>query len=46
MRIRGKKDLLMSDYQIKPPTLMFGAIKTADLVTVKFDTTLQQGGKR
>jgi len=37
----GSKDLLMSDYQIKPPTMMFGTIKTADLITVKFNATLQ-----
>jgi len=45
IRISGQKDLLMTDYQIEPPVLMFGAIKTANLVTVKFDTTLQQGVK-
>ncbi len=31
----------MSDYQIKPPTMMFGTIKTANLITVKFNATLQ-----
>jgi polyisoprenoid-binding protein YceI len=40
-RFSGSKDLLMSDYHIKPPTMMFGAIKTADLITVKFNATLQ-----
>jgi hypothetical protein len=45
LRISGSKDLLMTDYQIKPPTLMFGTIKTKDLITVKFTTTLQRGTK-
>jgi polyisoprenoid-binding protein YceI len=40
LRFRGRKDLLMTDYGIKPPTLMLGAIKVANRVTVKFDVTL------
>jgi polyisoprenoid-binding protein YceI len=40
IRFRGRKDLLMTDYGIKPPTLMLGAIKAANRVTVKFDVTL------
>jgi len=43
IRISGSKDLLMTDYQIKPPVLMLGAIKTANLITVKFNATLQRG---
>jgi hypothetical protein len=43
LRLSGSKELLMTDYQIKPPTLMFGAIKTADRITVKFNATLQKG---
>jgi hypothetical protein len=46
LRLSGSKELLMTDYQIKPPTLMFGAIKTADLITVKFNATLQKGTGR
>jgi polyisoprenoid-binding protein YceI len=42
LRLTGSKELLMTDYQIKPPTLMLGAIKTADLITVKFNATLQK----
>jgi polyisoprenoid-binding protein YceI len=41
IRIVGSKDILMTDYGIKPPTLMLGAIKTANLVVVKFDVELQ-----
>lgn len=43
IRLTGSKDLLMTDYQIKPPTMMLGAIKTANLITVKFDATLKTG---
>ena len=43
IRLTGSKDLLMTDYQIKPPTMMLGAIKTANLITVKFAATLQKG---
>jgi polyisoprenoid-binding protein YceI len=43
LRLSGSKELLMTDYQIKPPTLVFGAIKTADLITVKFNATLRKG---
>jgi hypothetical protein len=43
VRLTGSKDLLMTDYQIKPPTMMLGTIKTANLITVKFDATLRSG---
>ncbi|HTA17863.1 MAG TPA: YceI family protein [Polyangia bacterium] len=43
VRLTGSKDLLMTDYQIKPPTMMLGTIKTANLITVKFDATLRNG---
>ena len=45
IRMSGSKDLLMTDYQIKPPTMMLGAIKTKNLITVKFNATLQKGSK-
>ena len=41
-QVTGSKDLLMTDYQIKPPTMMLGAIKTKNLITVKFHATLQR----
>jgi hypothetical protein len=41
VRIAGSADLLMTDYQIKPPVIMLGAIKTANLITVKFDVKLR-----
>jgi YceI-like protein len=46
LEIRGSKNLLMTDYLIKPPTVMLGAIKTKDLITVKFAATLEKGGSQ
>lgn len=37
IRIKGKKAMLMSDFGVKPPNLMFGAIKCTDKITVGFD---------
>ncbi|HZL16246.1 MAG TPA: YceI family protein [Polyangia bacterium] len=45
LQVTGSKDLLMTDYQIKPPTMMFGAIKTKNLITVKFNATLQRASQ-
>jgi hypothetical protein len=42
LAISGSKDLLMTDYQIKPPTMMLGAIKAKNLITVKFNATLER----
>lgn len=42
----GAHDLLMSDYGVKPPTLMFGTIKVKDSVAVRFDLLLKQDAKR
>jgi polyisoprenoid-binding protein YceI len=39
--VTGAKDVLMSDFGIKPPVLMLGAIKTADKVVVRFDMKLK-----
>ncbi len=38
----GIYKLKMTDYKVDPPSIMFGAIKTGDAVTVKFDLTLRQ----
>lgn len=37
IRFTGSYPLKMSDYGITPPTAMFGALRTADDVTVHFD---------
>jgi polyisoprenoid-binding protein YceI len=41
VRIAGSTSLRMSDYAVKPPTFMLGAIKTANEVVVKFDMELR-----
>ncbi len=43
VRVRGSKELLMTDFGIKPPTAMLGALKTKDKVVVHFDVVLQAG---
>ena len=40
LRVKGKLDLLMTDYGIKPPTAMLGMLKTDPKVTVTFETVL------
>lgn len=41
--VKGSYMLKMSDYGIKPPTLMLGAIKVRDPVTIRFDLLLKPG---
>jgi polyisoprenoid-binding protein YceI len=36
----GSYKLKMTDYRVTPPSMMFGAIKTGDAITVKFDLVL------
>ena len=45
VRLAGSKGLLMTDYGITPPKMMLGTIKTANLITVKFNATLRKGPK-
>ncbi len=37
VRARGERDLLMSEFGIRPPSMMLGAVKTGDRIVVKFD---------
>jgi len=41
LRVVGSYPLNMKDYDLKPPTLMFGRIKVGETVTVKFDLLLK-----
>jgi polyisoprenoid-binding protein YceI len=41
IRLQGSVPVLMTDYGIKPPTMMMGALKTADQVVVSFDLALE-----
>ena len=40
LTVKGKLDLLMTDYGIKPPTAMLGMLKTDPKVTVSFETVV------
>ena len=42
--LEGEKPLLMSEFGVKPPKMMFGAVKTADRVVVKFRLELEKAG--
>ena len=37
IKVKGSKEIKMSDFGVKPPVLMFGAIKVTDKITVKYD---------
>jgi len=39
-RFTGQHALKMTDYGVRPPTAMLGALKTGDQVTVHFDATV------
>ncbi|HNA42827.1 MAG TPA: YceI family protein [Saprospiraceae bacterium] len=36
----GSKTFKMSEYQVEPPTFMFGTVKTGDEITVTFNVDL------
>lgn len=38
----GSKKIKMTDFNVKPPSFMFGAMKTGDDVTVTFSTTFSK----
>ena len=42
LKFKGSKQFKMTEYGVKPPTMMFGAMKVGDAVTVGFDIALQQ----
>ena len=37
VQFTGSYTLKMTDFSVKPPTAMFGTIKTGDEITVKFN---------
>lgn len=41
LRVTGGTDIKMTEWGLKPPTLMFGRIKVNELVKVKFDLLLK-----
>lgn len=38
----GSMKIKMTEYEVEPPTFMFGAMKTGDEITVKFNVTLKR----
>ncbi len=42
VEVSGKFDVLMTDYNIEPPTALFGTLTTADKVTITYTITLQK----
>ncbi|MBA2243873.1 MAG: YceI family protein [Gemmatimonadetes bacterium] len=42
LRVKGSKELKMTEFGVKPPTLMMGTLKVHDPVTVHFDLILRQ----
>lgn len=43
LQVIGSKELLMTDFSVKPPELMLGMMKTKNEVVVQFDLLLQDG---
>jgi len=37
IKCKGEKTFKMSEYQVEPPSFMFGSVKTGDEVTILFD---------
>lgn len=40
VQFKGQKKLLMTDFGVDPPTMLFGTIKTGDAVVIKFNLLL------
>lgn len=41
VRVTGSKEILMSEFGVKPPTLMMGTMRVKDRVVVSFDVLLR-----
>jgi polyisoprenoid-binding protein YceI len=42
VRVKGSKEILMTEFGVRPPTLMMGTLKVRDRVVVNFDVVLKQ----
>jgi hypothetical protein len=40
--VTGTKKLKMTDYDVKPPSFMMGAVKTGDEISISFKTKFAQ----
>ena len=45
LHVRGSRDLLMTEFGIKPPTMFMGMLKTEDKVTIKLELQLALAAK-
>jgi polyisoprenoid-binding protein YceI len=45
LQVRGTRDMLMTDFGIKPPTMFMGMLKTDDKVTITFALNLALAAK-
>ncbi|HET9983423.1 MAG TPA: YceI family protein [Longimicrobiales bacterium] len=43
LEVKGAKEIRMTEYGVKPPSLMLGTLKVGDPVTVHFDVVLKPG---
>jgi polyisoprenoid-binding protein YceI len=39
-RVRGQKQLLMTDFNVDPPTLLLGTIRAANEIAIRFDLSI------
>ena len=39
IRFTGEQEMLMSDFGIDPPTAVFGTVRSADEIVIRFDVT-------
>ncbi len=42
LRVRGRYALRMTDWSVRPPTLMLGSLKVGDSVVIRFDFVLRR----
>lgn len=42
LRVQGQKQILMTEFGVKPPRLMLGTLKVGDAVTVHYDVVLEK----
>jgi hypothetical protein len=40
MSFKGSKPIKMSEYNVEPPSFMFGSVKTGNDITITIDVTL------
>lgn len=40
IRFQGSKKIKMTEFNVEPPSFMFGSVKTGDEITITFDITL------